>query len=103
MPSFSDYWSNQPALGNTVIKNSIGRDRCKFLLSKLYFAHPKKPANASKIYYIEDVLHCVKQTFREYREDSHIQSIDEVQTTFHTEAVRVFETYKTGCKNVASI
>lgn len=43
LPSFNDYWSTKPSLGNSVIKNAIGRDRCKFLLSKLYFADPEKP------------------------------------------------------------
>lgn len=82
LPSFSDYWSLKPSLGNPVIKAAIGRDRCKFLLSKLYFTDPEKPPNASKTYYLEEVLNCLKTTFKKYREDSHVQSIDESMTKF---------------------
>ncbi|CAK1593089.1 unnamed protein product [Parnassius mnemosyne] len=82
LPSFSDYWSTKPSLGNTVVKAAISRDRCKFLLGKLYFANPEKPTDASKTYYVEDVLNCLKKTFKKYREDSYIQSIDESMTKF---------------------
>lgn len=51
-------------MGNSVIREAIGRDRCKFLLGKLYFTDPEKPADASKIYYLEDVLNCLKITLK---------------------------------------
>lgn len=82
MPKFSDYWSSHPSLGNVAIKNAISRDRCKILISKLYFAEPEKPGNASKTYYIDEVVSCLKQTFKECRSESSHQSIDESMTKF---------------------
>ncbi|GFR01580.1 piggyBac transposable element-derived protein 4 [Trichonephila clavata] len=43
VPKFSHYWSSNPSLGNVAIKNAISRNRCKMLLSKLYFAEPERP------------------------------------------------------------
>ncbi|GFQ81248.1 hypothetical protein TNCT_342821, partial [Trichonephila clavata] len=38
---FSHYWSSNLFLGKVAIKNAISRDRCKILLSKLYFGVPE--------------------------------------------------------------
>ncbi|GFS38264.1 hsp90 co-chaperone Cdc37 [Trichonephila inaurata madagascariensis] len=65
VPKFSHYWSSNLSLGNVAIKNAISRDRCKTLLSKLYFTEPEKPENASKTYYIDEVVSCLKQTFQQ--------------------------------------
>lgn len=82
LPSFNAYWSKNPSLGNAAIKAAISRDRCKLLMSKLYFNDPNKPEGASKIYYIEEVVSCFKQTFQNCRSDSSRQSIDESMTKF---------------------
>lgn len=55
LPSFSDYYSTKP--GNAVIKTAISRNRCKFLLGKLYFTNPEKPPNViNKIDYRHNEL-----------------------------------------------
>ncbi|XP_035215305.1 piggyBac transposable element-derived protein 2-like, partial [Stegodyphus dumicola] len=82
VPKFSHYWSSNPSLGNVAIKNAISRDRCKTLLSKLYFAAPEKPENASKTYYIDEVVSCLKQTFKQCRSESSYQAIDESMAKF---------------------
>ncbi|GFW28571.1 piggyBac transposable element-derived protein 4 [Trichonephila clavipes] len=79
VPKFSHYWSSNPSLGNIAIKNAISRDRCKTLLSKLYFTEPE---NASKTYYIDEVVSCLKQTFKQCRSESSYQSIDESMAKF---------------------
>lgn len=82
VPSIHMYWSRNISLGNLAIKNAISRDRFLLLISKLYFADPKKPSNSSKTYYIEDVVNCLKKTFQMARSDSTFQSIDESMTKF---------------------
>ena len=37
--------------------------RFQFLLSKLYFNFPEKPENASKLYHVEELVNCMKDTF----------------------------------------
>ena len=82
MPHMSLYWSNKASLGNDLVKKSIARDRFKLLISKIYVTDPCKPPGASKLYYIEDLIACLKQTFQETRSDSSAQSIDESMTKF---------------------
>lgn len=82
LPAYHMYWSSRKSLGNDEIKNAISRDRCQLLLSKLYFNNPEKPEDASKVYYIEEVLSCLKKTFLSARSDSTYQSIDETMTKF---------------------
>lgn len=82
VPSFSDYWSNNTSLGNVAIKTAIARDRCKLLLSKLYFNFPEKPNTAGKLYYLEEIMSCLKNTFQKARSDSTTQSIDESMVKF---------------------
>lgn len=82
VPAFNNYWSNNDSLGNTAIKKAISRDRCKLLLSKMYFNNPEKPTDSGKLYYIEEVVNCLKHTFSKYRSDSTFQSIDESMAKF---------------------
>lgn len=82
VPSTKHYWSNHQSLGNEAIKSAIARDRYLFLSSKLYCAPPDKPANASKTYYLDDIIECLKARFQDAREDSPFQSIDESMTKF---------------------
>ena len=77
-----DYWSNSRSLGNDLIREVISRDRFCLLFSKLYFNTPVKPADASKIFYIEDLVACLRMKFLQNREDSSCQSIDESMTRF---------------------
>src|SRR5690606_17774567 len=63
LPSLRDYWSQEPSLGNPVVKAAISRDRFLLLTSKMYFSLPEKPADASKTYYAEDLLACLRYTF----------------------------------------
>lgn len=87
VPNLSDYWSNNPSLGNETIKNSISRNRFQLLISKLYLNDPVQPANASKGYYIEELLACLKHTFLRAWEESPFQSIDESMTKFKGRSV----------------
>lgn len=82
LPAFHMYWSQNKSLGNALIKSVISRDRCQLLLSKLYFNNPEKPDNASKLYYIEEIINCFKKTFPAARSESSFQSIDETMTKF---------------------
>lgn len=82
VPGFNHYWSNNDSLGNAAIKKAISRDRCKLLLSKIYFNNPEKPPDAGKIFYVEEVVNCLKHTFTKYRTDSTFQSIDESMAKF---------------------
>lgn len=82
VPAIAHYWSNNESLANSVIKKAISRDRCVFLLSKMYYNNPQKPADASKIYYIEEVVSCLKYTFQRARTESSHQSVDESMTKF---------------------
>ncbi|XP_049837964.1 piggyBac transposable element-derived protein 3-like [Schistocerca gregaria] len=82
VPSFSDYWSHNTSTGNVAIKRAISRDRCKGLLSKLYFKFPEKPDTAGKLYYLEPIVACLKNTFQKARSKSTAQGIDESMVKF---------------------
>ncbi|XP_047002606.1 piggyBac transposable element-derived protein 4-like [Schistocerca americana] len=82
VPSFSDYWSHNASMGNVAIKRAISRDRCKVLLSKLYFNLPEKPDTAGKLYYLEPIVTCLKNTFQKARSESTAHSIDESMIKF---------------------
>lgn len=82
VPAQYHYWSTNKSLGNTMIKQAISRNRFQLLSSKLYFNCPEKPPTASKVYYIEEVLSCLKKTFPQARSDSTFQSIDEAMAKF---------------------
>lgn len=82
LPELHDYWSNSRSLGNDLIRKVISRDRFCLLFSKLYFNTPVKPADASKTFYIEDLVACLRMKFLQNREDSSCQSIDESMTRF---------------------
>ena len=88
LPHMNCYWSTKQSMGNALLKKTISRDRFKLLISKLYFAEPEKPAGASKLYYIEDVISCLKLTFQKARQDSPYQSIDESMTKFKRRSAR---------------
>lgn len=81
-PEMHDYWSGYSSLGNEMINNTIRRDRCCYLFSKMYFNSPEKPVNSSKIYYLEEVISCLKEKFQNNRTDSTYQSIDESMVKF---------------------
>lgn len=82
LPEMHDYWASTKSLGNEAIKSAISRDRFLLLHSKLYFNYPEKPKDASKIYYIEELVSCLKYTFQKSRTESTHQSIDESMTKF---------------------
>lgn len=82
LPALSNYWSNNQSLGNEMIRTTMSMDRFLLLSSKLYFNDPQKPDDASKIYYLEEVVSCMKHTFQRARTDSPFQSIDETMTKF---------------------
>jgi hypothetical protein len=52
------------------------------LSSKLYFNNPQKPKDCGKLYYIEDVVACLKKTFAKAISESNRQSIDESMVKF---------------------
>ncbi|XP_055376720.1 piggyBac transposable element-derived protein 4-like [Condylostylus longicornis] len=82
VPAISDYWSKKKSLQNLAIKEAISRDRFQILMAKMYFAPVEQPSNAPKTYYMDDIVNCCKKTFREMRQDSPFQSIDESMTKF---------------------
>ena len=69
-------------MGNTLLKSTFSRDRFKLLLSKLYMNNPEKPSSAGKVYYMEDLIECLKHTFQRCLQDSSFQSINESMTKF---------------------
>ena len=82
LPSINNYWSKHKSMENSPMKSAFSRDRFKLIMSKLYLAEPDKPQQASKLYYVEDLLSCLKSTFMKYRQNSPFQSIDESMTKF---------------------
>lgn len=82
LPGLKHYWSQKESMGNQTIQRAISRDRFMLLASKLYFAPPEKPQSATKTYYIDDMISCLKYTFSQCRQDSQYQSIDESMTKF---------------------
>ena len=82
LPKVKDYWSSAPSLGNATLKQAISRDRFALLSSKLYFNEPERPQGASKTYYIDELIECVKTLFPAARSESTFQSIDESMTKF---------------------
>jgi len=85
--NLSDYWSNNSSLGNQFIKNAISRNRFHFLMSKLHCNHPEKPDSAAKLYYVEELVNCMKQTFSNSMSESSHQSIDESMAKFKGRSV----------------
>ncbi|CAK9809131.1 Chimeric ERCC6-PGBD3 protein [Anthophora quadrimaculata] len=82
VPQMAHYWSLNCSLRNAAIQKAMSRDRFLFFISKLYFNCPEKPADASKLYYIEAVVSCLKCTFLKCFTDSTRQSIDESMVKF---------------------
>ena len=87
VPAIHLYWSSNKSLGNEAIKLAISRDRFQLLNSKMYYNSPKKPNSASKLYYIEDVVCCLKKTFINARSECAHQSIDESMAKFKGRSV----------------
>jgi len=87
LPNLSDYWSSNSPMGNQLIKNAISRNRFQILMSKLYFNHPEKPDNATKLYYVEELVNCMKHTFSNAMSESSHQSIDESMVKFKGDSV----------------
>lgn len=77
VPYMSMLWSKDKSLRNEAIVAAISRDRFLLLNSKLYFNQPKKPADAGKTYYMDELLRCLKYTFPRARSEATFQSIDE--------------------------
>jgi hypothetical protein len=44
-------------MGNTSIKSTFYRDRCKLLLSELNMNELEKPQSAGKLYYVEEMVY----------------------------------------------
>ncbi|KAF2886187.1 hypothetical protein ILUMI_19986 [Ignelater luminosus] len=82
VPAIHHYWSSNKSLGNEAIKLAISRDRFQLLASKLYFNEPKKPDDCNKLYYIEDVVACLKKTYAQVRSESSHQSVDKSMAKF---------------------
>ncbi|KAL3269868.1 hypothetical protein HHI36_008925 [Cryptolaemus montrouzieri] len=79
------------------IKSRVPKIRKEQLLSsKLYFNLRLKPEGANKIFHMEEVLSCLKQTFVQSRSESTFQSIDEtmVQEEKLPQAIASSETHK---------
>ena len=72
---------------NQFIKNAISRNRFQILMSKLYFNHPENPDSAAKLYYVEELVNCMKQTFSNAMSESSHQSVDESMVKFKGHSV----------------
>lgn len=77
VPAMNMYFSNDNSLKNDAMKSAIDRDRFLLLTSKLYYNHPVKTNGCSKVYYMEEIVNCLKYTFQKARSESTFQSIDE--------------------------
>lgn len=77
VPYISMFWSKDKSLRNEAIVDAISRDRFLLLYSKLYFNEPKKPSDAGKTYYMDEMLNCLKMTFPRARSEATFQSLDE--------------------------
>ena len=82
VPAMHMYWSTKKSLGNTAISDGVSRNRFQQIFAKLYFADPNKPQDATKTYYLDEILASLKSTFMNARSDSTYQSIDESMTKF---------------------
>ena len=82
LPAMHMYWSTKSSLGNSAISNGISRNRFQKLFAKLYFADPKKPQDASKTYYMDELLACLKSMFTNARSNTTYRSRDESMTKF---------------------
>lgn len=82
VPHMWMYWSEDESVRNETIASAISRDRFMLLHSKLYFNHPKQPKDASKTYYIAEMVSCLLETFNRYRTEATFQSIDEFMVKF---------------------
>ena len=51
-------------------------------MSKLYCNHSEKPDSAAKLYYVEELVNCMMQTFSNSMSESSHQSIDESMVKF---------------------
>ena len=76
------YWSTKKSLGNSAISDGISRNRFQKIFSKLYFSDPNKPQDATKTYFLDKILTCLKSNFINTRSDSTYQSIDKSMTKF---------------------
>ncbi|XP_049308661.1 piggyBac transposable element-derived protein 4-like [Bactrocera dorsalis] len=83
---FQESSTSQPAQNplhyHRTLENCISRDRYVVLTSKLYFSQPNKPPDATKSYYVDDLISCLKHSFSKCRQDSLFQSIDESNPKF---------------------
>ena len=68
LPNLSNYWSSNSSMGNQFIKNVISRNRFQFLMSKLY--------------YVEELVNFIKQTFSNAMSESSDLSIDKSMVKF---------------------
>ena len=82
LPSINHYWSTHPSMAIQLLKTAFSRDRFKLLMSKLYINYYDKPYEADELYYVEDLINCLKLTFQKYRQDGPYHSIDELTTKF---------------------
>lgn len=80
------------SLGKPVIKIAIGRDRCKFLLSKMYYDDPNTPDNPSKTYYLQLVVSGLKNRFKTLEQVVLNQSYDEIITRFKGSSLKQYLT-----------
>ena len=69
-------------MGNQYIKNVISINQFQFLMSKLYFNHPEKPDNATKLYYVTELVNFMKQIFSNVMSERSHQNIDEMMVKF---------------------
>ena len=64
------------------MKSAISRNRFQFLLSKIYFNFLEKSENASKLYYVKELVNCTKDTFPKAMSKGSFQSINESMVKF---------------------
>ena len=74
--------------------------RFQFLMSKLYFNFPEKPENASKLYHVEELVNCMKDTFPNERRliSKHCRVNGQIQGTFCSQTHLPLKPIKRGVK-----
>ena len=56
VPAMHIYWSTKKLLGNQAISDGISRNQLQAIFAKLYLDNPDKLQDATKTYYLDEVL-----------------------------------------------
>ena len=64
LPSMNDYWSHAPCMENSLIRDSMSRDRLLLLTSKLYLTNPRRlDGDQDLMFYIQLLVDLLRENF----------------------------------------